>query len=901
MSLLDVRTSARFAASLLVALAPVSAVAHPQLSARIGLTDVVPSPRLGPLVDLDADGCDDLALTAAGRSTLFRFPRVAAPNGTQDAFGRLEPFATVPGADTLWRTDDVDDDGDGDLLAVTVQPVRVYVLENTGAGYGTPRRIDALPGTAVDFQVGDVDGNGWNDIVVTTNAASVGAKGVFVLRRVGRTRYASRQRFTSGAQTVDGVVAGPTRLTDFDLDGDLDAVVVDPVAGSIRLFRNNGAGVAIGPLSVPGSFREACAVEVARIDGDGFPDLVVAVAPELSLGTSRRELRWYRNGGYGDYHAVEVVDDEQNGVVGVEVADLDADGDLDVVCARAGGRPPAWFENDGNRIVPGAHAIDVPDDWIVGEARTADLDGDGIVDIVHACSTHRVGWSRGRGTGDFVPVREVTRRIDGPECATGLDLDGDGDLDVVVASTDDGGASALTLIENGRADGFDAPRPLDFELGAPERIERMVAGDLDGDGDDDLAFASFGDGWLAWAENRHGALLPPTAVAPLPANAAGTMRLADLDGDGALDLVVTSAALPGVRWYRQGPSGLEAQPRTVLPDVVGTTDAAVRDLDGDGRTDLIVTATSSGGSIGWYPGIGGGVFGARVAIPTVNSRPAGVAVLDADGDGDLDVATGGSGFLFPILEWIPQVAPGQFGAAAYVGPSIAGWRHIVVADVDRDGVDDLVACPTHDQERPTEVGIFRAPFGGPYRSEHWPGVVSSVIAVDLDGDGDDDVVVTSRFGDTVDVMLGTARERLGAQGCEGEITSTGARARLEAHGVSRVTENDLALTAYDLPARAFTFFLTSRIPGSLAHPGGSAGTLCLGGAIGRFVEPGEIHSSDASGLVELRPDLTRLPQPSGTAQAVAGETWHFQAWFRDVDAAGAATTNFSDSIAVTLR
>ena len=56
----------------------------------------------------------------------------------------------------------------------------------------------------------------------------------------------------------------------------------------------------------------------------------------------------------------------------------------------------------------------------------------------------------------------------------------------------------------------------------------------------------------------------------------------------------------------------------------------------------------------------------------------------------------------------------------------------------------------------------------------------------------------------------------------------------------------------------------------------------------------------ASGAISLSPDLTLLPTPTGPVAAAAGETWHFQAWYRDA-LAGSATSNFTDGVALTWQ
>ncbi len=142
---------------------------------------------------------------------------------------------------------------------------------------------------------------------------------------------------------------------------------------------------------------------------------------------------------------------------------------------------------------------------------------------------------------------------------------------------------------------------------------------------------------------------------------------------------------------------------------------------------------------------------------------------------------------------------------------------------------------------------------------------------------------------------------LGTAYCNPAVpNSTGAPGAIEATGDSAASANDLTLTALDLPNNAFGFFLASRTQSLVNQPGGSLGVLCLGGAIGRYVGPGQIKNTGSTGSFELVLDLAATPQPTGSVAIAAGETWNFQAWHRDVTM-GAATSNFTHAVAVTFQ
>ena len=76
--------------------------------------------------------------------------------------------------------------------------------------------------------------------------------------------------------------------------------------------------------------------------------------------------------------------------------------------------------------------------------------------------------------------------------------------------------------------------------------------------------------------------------------------------------------------------------------------------------------------------------------------------------------------------------------------------------------------------------------------------------------------------------------------------------------------------------------------------------LCLSGGIGRYVGPGQIKNSGATGSFSLQLNLATMPTPTGPVSAQVGETWNFTTWYRDA-VGGQATSNFTDGYSVTFQ
>ena len=135
---------------------------------------------------------------------------------------------------------------------------------------------------------------------------------------------------------------------------------------------------------------------------------------------------------------------------------------------------------------------------------------------------------------------------------------------------------------------------------------------------------------------------------------------------------------------------------------------------------------------------------------------------------------------------------------------------------------------------------------------------------------------------------------LGSSYCVATANSTGRTAASLATGSPLVQNNMLELRSYDLPSLQFGYYLMSMQQDFIPMSGGSQGNLCLGQPIVRF--SGDVLFSGVTGTIHFEPDLTNLPQAT---VFVPGETWNFQAWYRDNNPG--PTSNFTDAVSVTFQ
>lgn len=511
------------------------------------------------IADINSDGKPDLVVTSPG------FVAVLLGNGDGTFQPSMSNRLLVPVGGISIA--DINGDGKLDVVAVRDQGASEVLTWSKlfGNGDGTfQTRIDleGIPHlTAVT--AADIDGDGRQDVLAASNlhrevfAISTG----FPVIHVGASPLSIVVADVSGDGKPDLVVpnrdganvsvelgngngtfrdvppaTGPSRfffLADLDHDGQLDAV--GPGTGAnVQVQRGVGDGTFQAPVPYPVDVPIAFAVP-ADVNHDGKPDIVMLnnkTSPPA--GTNLSVLI-----GNGDASFQPRIDQATApGVLTFAAADLDADGNADVIEGDSSGGSDLLRVQFGNGDGTFQDGADYPTAGSPIQVVAADLDGDGRLDLAVISGFDTIGVLLGKPDGTFLPRLDIAVGTSFLTLLAVADVNGDGKPDLIAFQSNSGGRAIRVMLGAG-----DGTFTLKGEYPAGARADAMAVADVTGDGKPDvLVYSSDASVLSVLPGDGDGALEPRIDYGALTVPSAA-MAVGDVTSDGKTDVLISAGSV----------------------------------------------------------------------------------------------------------------------------------------------------------------------------------------------------------------------------------------------------------------------------------------------------------------------------------------------------------------------
>lgn len=626
--------------------------------------------------------------------------------------------------------------GDGTLVGVgsyTSNGNRAYVVIANPDGSLRSTSTLNVANNAVSYLIADFNGDKKLDLAVMKfGDGGSDAGGVAIYKGNGDGTFGSPTTFAAGKG------AESATAFDFNKDGILDLAVGSYFSNDIAVLIGKGDGIFKAPVSYSAG-NQVFSVAAGDLNSDGIGDLIASsINSNTPVPTGKVVLLLGK--GDGTFQPAQTI---LSNVVptGLATGDFNHDGKTDLVVTESTNNTVILMLGDGR----GGFSTSTTYQASSGSPLVTDIDGDGNLDVVIAAG-HPDSLTASASINDNAEelITILFGKGDGtllgaPTWAAGQvpsgiaagDFNGDSKLDLAVTSS---GSKDLWIFLGKGPGLFQAPTRLTITGAKPSAI---VAAKFNGDANSDLAVADSASNKVhLMLAKGDGTFFP--AVSYGVGGSPNSLVAVDLNGDGNIDLAVASPAAPaGVNILLNDGSGVFQPGKTVTAGAAPTT-LASGDFNKDGFMDLV--AADPGTGIQLLLGTGDGAFQPAVAYPA-GGNPALVAAGDLNGDGFLDViaagpAGSGDAFMAVLLGAgdgtfsDPQATPLGFRPAA-----------IGLADLNGDSKLDMAVAECCGEAQVAYLlgngdGTFQAETGLRGGTSHL-----ALLAADLNGDGKADLVI----------------------------------------------------------------------------------------------------------------------------------------------------------------
>jgi uncharacterized protein (TIGR03437 family) len=492
---------------------------------------------------------------------------------------------------------------------------------------------------------------------------------------------------------------------DFNGDGALDLAVVNGLSNDVSILLGKGDGTFAAAVNYPAGVTGAGQIVAGDFNGDGHEDLAVSGASSISV---------LLNSGHGTFGAAINTPGAFNYITGLAAGDFNNDHKLDIAVTDSAGGTLAIFLGDGAGRFPTEH------DYLAGSE---------------------------------------------PLGLFAMDLDGDGNLDVVIAS---GHPDLLVPNENsqfivaflGKGDGTLFGPPAYHAGSSPNAI---AVADFNGDGHPDIAAAagqltSGGQLWIGLAGQI------PVSINLGSGVSASGVAAGDVNGDGKPDIVVGDANGSGVYvLLGKGDGAFQAPVKYSTGGAVNSV--TIADFNGDGQPDIafcgFTNALPPVAAAGVLFGNGGGAFHAVTNLAGFGSAPASVAVGDFNNDGKPDLAIADQGYRNLTGGVNVYLNQGNGTFQTPVSYTVGQYPVFIAAANLKGAQADLIVStqdPNYNTNGQWDVAVLLANGDGTFKSPSYLATQNNPNAIaiaDLNGDGNPDLAIGHCCaGSSITYMLG---------------------------------------------------------------------------------------------------------------------------------------------------
>ncbi len=529
---------------------------------------------------------------------------------------------------------------------------------------------------------------------------------------------------------------------DIDGDGDLDMLATSRGDDKVVWYENLDGQGDYGVQKIISFNVEEPGHGIAHdMDGDGDLDVMVS-----TVATSDSRIYWYENlDGNGNFGVQQLIYDDIYIIQKIYALDIDNDGDMDI--ATGDTENHFWFENMNGQGTFGAKQDLTPTSNLnIQDFDFFDIDNDGDLDIV-SCALNpffnqpdEIVWFINEdGQGNFSPKQLISETVEAPTAIDATDIDGDGDLDVLTASSSNGD---VAWHEN--ADGFGMFNDkviIDGFVNAKE----VLGVDVDNDGDQDV-IVGYAGGNIVLFENTDGqGDFEDTPISFMQSSAEQVMT-ADLDNDGDLEVYSTDVIGHRVAWYNNLGQGNFDSQQQITANVTGVIKVDCADMDNDGDLDMVSLSLDwRDNKIAWYPNIGDGEYGDQQIVFLTADLMNDFDLMDMDNDGFVDIVATKNGIGDEIF-WLRNDGAGNFEHVGISSTTIA--RVIIGDDFTGDGNNDILRANANFVGLHVNIGNGNGWFDGDPVANSLISI-ESIYAADIDGDGDLDFVSAASGETTV--------------------------------------------------------------------------------------------------------------------------------------------------------